>query len=104
MDRIETSLPTAQLRVILAYDIVDDNRRIRAAETALDFVPRSQLSVFDGWLPPERPAKLWEAVHDVLKMSEDSAFLFVLCKACASCAGGLGAAPSPDRPGTGWIV
>jgi CRISPR-associated endonuclease Cas2 len=106
MDDLTPSTPPARthLRVILAYDIADEDLRAQAAEAALDFIARSQLSVFDGWLPAVKVPALWKAVDDVVKTTEDEAFIVALCQPCASHADGLGAALMPDAPNTGWII
>jgi CRISPR-associated endonuclease Cas2 len=104
VDRLVPARFQGSVRALLAYDIVDDDRRVRAAEAALDFILRTQLSVYDGWVPANQLLPLWGAVRHVLKPTEDAALLVAFCQACACHAGGIGAAAAPDTPDTGWII
>jgi len=104
VDDLNASSSKTQVRVVLSYDVAADDRRDRAAEAALDFIPRSQLSVFDGWLPTSKLSALWEMVNDVLKTTDDAAFMLVFCQPCACKADGIGGAFRPDPPDTGWII
>ena len=103
MDRL-TGAAERHTRVLIAYDVADDGRRRRVAESLLDLTERVERSVFDGWVPPDRVEEVWSSARAQLKTTEDAAFAIVLCRACADLAGTLGRGHHPDLPGTSWIV
>jgi CRISPR-associated endonuclease Cas2 len=90
--------------VVVAYDVADDGRRRRVAESLLDLTERVEYSVFDGWVPPDRVDEVWESARAHMRSTEDAAFVLVLCRACADEAGTLGRGTHPDPPSTSWIV
>lgn len=104
MDHLAGVVNRPYARVIIAYDIADDDRRVRVADTLLDFLDRVQFSVFDGWLPIERSREPWSAASRALLSGKDEAFALVLCRACALDAGHLGQALQPLPPGTSWML
>lgn len=103
MDRL-AGAARHHVRIVIAYDIVDDLRRSRVAEVLIDLTQRVEFSVFDGWLPTARVDDAWRGAADRMKTTVDAAFAVVFCRACAAAAGTLGTGEPPDDPGTSWIV
>lgn len=83
------------MHIVVAYDVPDDKRRSRIADTLLDYGTRIQESVFECELPPDRFAKLKHRLGKLLKAEEDSVCIYHLCSACRSKIERLG--PSADR-------
>ncbi len=104
MDRLIGTPDSGVVRVVVAYDIVDDRRRDRVAQGLLDLVGRVEYSVFDAWIPVGRVADLWTTMRPDLRPRDDDAFVIQLCDACAHEAGSVGRGPVADPPGTSWMV
>ena len=69
-------------RYIVAYDIVDDTRRSRAARVLRGFGQRVQYSVFECVLDETEFLELWHELEDIVDPSEDSVRAYRLCAAC----------------------
>lgn len=104
MDHLTGTMARPHARLVVAYDIVDDDRRGRAADVALDFLERVQFSVFDGWVPVRLVPRVWSSIRAEVRPGDDAALALVLCRACSTQAGMLGRAHQPYPPGTSWIV
>ncbi len=72
---------SAKSLVVVAYDISDDRRRGRVANTLLSFGARIQGSVYELWLTPRQLEAMWHAVGE-LSMPEDLIRCYALCGAC----------------------
>ncbi len=68
--------------VVVAYDIADDRRRARLAKKLIDFLPRVQMSVFEGELPENRLPRLRQVLEDAIDPGEDSVRIYQLCRRC----------------------
>ena len=71
------------MRLVVAYDIVDDRRRTRFAKRLKDYVQRVQYSVFEGDTSERGELGIVRAIHEEIDMGEDSVRIYYLCKACA---------------------
>ena len=84
---------------IVCYDIADERRRMRVAETLLDFGRRLEESVFAVNLDEELTMRMKARLQREI---EETVPVFPLCGACGACAGkmevmGRGEKPE-DRP------
>jgi len=70
------------VRYLISYDVTDDRRRYRVAETLKDFAHRVQYSVFECELKPEELTVLLKRVQEALEPAEDSCRIYRLCKEC----------------------
>lgn len=68
--------------VVVAYDISDDLRRLRAARRLRDYLERVQRSVYEGELDAGALARLRERVLPLLDPREDGLRIYTLCAAC----------------------
>jgi CRISPR-associated protein Cas2 len=67
--------------VVVAYDIPDDRRRQRVANTLLGFGARIQGSVYELWLTPREIERMWHKVS--LQVGEDDLLrCYTLCAEC----------------------
>ena len=83
--------------VVVAYDIADDKRRRRLADRLIDFLPRVQMSVFEGEIPAGRLPELRETILDQIDPEEDAVRIYRLCRGCARVTESLGRGPSPGE-------
>jgi CRISPR-associated protein Cas2 len=67
---------------VIAYDIVDDARRVKVAEVLKDFGRRVQYSVFEALLDAELLARLRARVNREIDEEEDSIRIYRLCGEC----------------------
>jgi len=67
---------------VIAYDIVDDARRVKVAEVLKDFGRRVQYSVFEALLDAELLGRLRARVRDEIDEEEDSVRIYRLCGEC----------------------
>ncbi|GIW34007.1 CRISPR-associated endonuclease Cas2 [Meiothermus sp.] len=65
-------MPTDSHFFTITYDIPDDGRRVKVANTLKSFGERVQLSVFECWLSPAQLAELKKLLQKKAKLSQDS--------------------------------
>jgi CRISPR-associated protein Cas2 len=84
--------------ILVSYDVPDDRRRARLAQTLKDFGERVQLSVFECTLAAEALDRLRERLATLLDRNEDSLRIYRLCAECRENTEvvGLGRAPEED--------
>lgn len=68
--------------IVVSYDIPDDRRRLRLANTLKDFGVRIQYSVFECRLEPDALEKLRQRLVKLVHPAEDSVRLYRLCLEC----------------------
>ena len=88
---------------LIAYDIVDDNRRTRLFQALKDFGRPVQRSVFECELDDGGLAQLLDRIDFEVDRAADSCRIYKLCAACSSDAQELGRPTGPDEPEV-WIV
>ena len=67
---------------LISYDIPDDTRRVRIADTLKDFGRRVQYSVFEALLDDELLERLRERLRRVIDDEDDSVRIYRLCAEC----------------------
>lgn len=67
---------------IVAYDVSNDNRRVKIAKLLSDYGMRTQYSVFECYLKAEDLSQLREKAAALLKDKTDAVYCFPLCEAC----------------------
>lgn len=70
--------------VVVSYDIVDDEKRMRLAKFLLNFGRRVQKSVFECRIDDGRFIKMKEGVEKIIDMEKDSVRYYFLCSRCVS--------------------
>ncbi|MBI1358242.1 MAG: CRISPR-associated endonuclease Cas2 [Acidobacteria bacterium] len=88
---------------LIAYDVVDDNRRTRLFEALKDFGRPVQRSVFECDLEDGGLDELLERIDFEVDRAADSCRIYKLCKACAADAIEIGRPTRPDEPQV-WII
>ena len=68
-------MPDARFFTI-SYDIPDDGRRVKVANTLKSFGERVRLSVFECWLSPAQLAQLKKLLQKKLELSQDSVRIY----------------------------
>lgn len=66
--------------MVIAYDVVDDRRRNRLAQTLLDFGVRVQYSVFEAIIDRKNIERMVRKVRRIIKRNEDSVRIYVLTR------------------------
>jgi len=66
---------------IVSYDIIDDKKRVKVADTLLDFGKRVQYSVFECELSEDYLENLVRKLKEIVS-SEDSIRIYSLCSQC----------------------
>ncbi|MDI6736615.1 MAG: CRISPR-associated endonuclease Cas2 [bacterium] len=67
---------------VISYDIPDDKRRLRIANTLKDFGNRVQYSVFECILDNLLLEKLVKRINKIVKSQEDSVRIYKICAGC----------------------
>jgi CRISPR-associated protein Cas2 len=67
---------------IVAYDIVDDTKRARVANTLKDYGLRVQKSVFQCSLSSDTFREMKQRIAKIINLHEDSVLIYPLCEAC----------------------
>ncbi|RLC22337.1 MAG: CRISPR-associated endonuclease Cas2 [Deltaproteobacteria bacterium] len=68
---------------LISYDIVNDRKRTKAADTLKNYGYRVQKSVFECRLKPEVLAQLSAKLSGIIDKSTDSLLICPICEACA---------------------
>jgi len=68
--------------LVVSYDIVDDKRRNKIANTLKDYGKRVQYSVFECSLSEKLLRKMVKELLRYVKVEEDSLRVYRLCKGC----------------------
>jgi len=91
------------VRYVIAYDISDDSRRRRIADSLSAFGDRVQYSVFE--IDTERAdlCALTDSLHDLVHAFADSVRIYRICSACRSASHVIGSSAVRDAP-IAWIV
>lgn len=66
--------------LVVAYDIVDDNRRAKVSSTLKNFGQRVQKSVFECYLDKEQMARMRQEVEELIDPANDSILYYSLCR------------------------
>lgn len=82
---------------VIAYDVVDDRRRLRVMKAVENFGDRVQDSVYEVLL--ERPVfeRLRRRIADLIDPKEDTVRYYHLCAACCSRIERDGIGPEPRQ-------
>jgi CRISPR-associated protein Cas2 len=83
------------MKYLIAYDIADDRRRDRTANTLLDFARRIQHSVFVADIDHELAAHLMARLLESIDPLQDRLHMIPLC---ANCWGGMKTFGLAERP------
>ena len=67
---------------LISYDIPDDTRRVRVADTLKDFGRRVQYSVFEALLDGALLEQLRHRVERIIDREADSVRIYRLCGEC----------------------
>ena len=70
--------------IVVSYDIPDDRRRLRLANSLKDFGVRVQYSVFECHLEPDELEKLRHRLEKLVVPAEDSVRLYRFCQDCGA--------------------
>ncbi len=92
------------MRWVIAYDVSDDGRRLRAADALLACGHRVQLSVFEVDAPASRVARLVDELHGIIDEGLDSVRVYRICNACIAERITLGAVDASLSDEGAWIV
>jgi CRISPR-associated protein Cas2 len=85
--------------VVISYDIADDRRRLKVAQTLLDFGgERVQRSVFECYITERNYERLQRGLRRHLDIEEDSVRFYVLCEHCRAQVNLWGVARPIERP------
>jgi len=68
--------------VVVSYDIVDDKRRNKVANTLKNYGTRVQYSVFECLLEVEHLNMLTSDLRKIIEKNEDTIRIYKLCRSC----------------------
>lgn len=71
------------IHLVVAYDIVEDNRRNRLAKKLKGFLQRVQFSVFEGEISLKRLEIMKRVIAKEINSEEDSVRIYHLCRRCS---------------------
>jgi CRISPR-associated endonuclease Cas2 len=86
------------MKVVVAYDVSDDDARRKVASLLADLLTRVQYSVFEGAPPPGLLAAKLKAALSLIDPSTDRLRVYYLCGACAGRVDAYGAGPVEEPP------
>jgi len=69
--------------VLVSYDIVEDRRRSKIANTLKNYGKRVQYSVFECILEEDKMKRMIEIVIKLMNKQEDSVRVYQLCDSCS---------------------
>ena len=90
------------MQYVICYDIADDRRRTRVAQTLLDYGRREQESVFVAYLDDELSARMKERLAALVDANWDRVHVFELCEACGKRGWSLGTGEVAREPD--WYI
>lgn len=67
---------------VISYDIVEDQKRTKAAETLKDYGKRVQKSVFECRLKDKNLEKLAARLEELIDKETDNILIYTLCEGC----------------------
>lgn len=86
--------------ILISYDIPDNKRRLKIANTLLDFGgERVQYSVFECHITERNLGRLQTRLGKVMDKEEDSIRFYPLCEVCKPKVVLLGIAKPTEEPG-----
>jgi CRISPR-associated protein Cas2 len=68
--------------VVVAYDIVDDRKRLRVAKLMKQYGVRVQKSVFECILDDRRYLKMKAEIEKLIDWEDDGVRYYILCAGC----------------------
>jgi len=68
--------------VVVAYDIVDDRKRLRVAKLMKQYGVRVQRSVFECILDDRRYLKMKAQIEKLIDWEDDGVRYYILCAGC----------------------
>lgn len=80
------------MHVLVAYDVVDDRRRVRLAQRLNELLHRVQKSVFQGDVDVHGLEEIYTRIHEEADLEEDSVLVVRLCGVCLAGVDYLGVA------------
>jgi CRISPR-associated protein Cas2 len=92
------------MHVVVAYDVVDDNRRARLARFLVGYLERVQKSVFEGEIEEQRYMPMKEGIERVIEHAEDTVRIYHLCGRCKEGVDILGTGIFVEEPQDDLIV
>ena len=84
--------------LIIAYDIVDDDRRRKVSETLENFGVRVQESVFECHLTPAQREEVQERLARLLEPEVDNVRYYRVCQDCLAQSTVIGPVPLTTDP------
>lgn len=90
--------------IVIAYDIVEDDRRTRLAKLLCDFGRRVQKSVFECTLNEKQFLDLKVKVEKHIDQDVDTVRYYYLCKRCVPAVEFVGTGSPPDDDPDGVII
>lgn len=91
----------ATMTIIVAYDIVDDSRRVKVATTLQTYGERIQYSLFLLAVGRDTYIDVKSRIESLIDSREDSVYFLTQCAKCWGHHDGLGQA-QPQTPETSW--
>jgi CRISPR-associated protein Cas2 len=86
--------------ILVSYDIMDNKRRLKIANTLLDFGgERVQYSVFECYITDRNFERLQARLTKLMNKEEDSIRIYTLCETCRPKSLRLGVAKVVEAPG-----
>ncbi len=92
------------MRYLIAYDVADDKRRVRAVKRLQNFGRRIQFSVFECDLEAMDYLRMCRKLEAVLDFKQDRLYIYPLCSACVERAVLQGPSLSPSDSLAAWLL
>jgi CRISPR-associated protein Cas2 len=92
------------MHVVVAYDIIDDRRRVRLARFLIGYLQRVQKSVFEGEIEQKRYLLMKEGIDERIEHVEATVRIYQLCGRCKETVDVIGTGIWIEEPGGDFIL
>ncbi len=92
------------MHLVVAYDVIEDRRRVRLARFLMGFLDRVQKSVFEGKMEEKRLGAMKSGIEKIIDQDEDNVRIYDLCARCAPAVVVMGTAVVVEEPDQDVIV
>lgn len=92
------------MHLVVAYDVIEDRRRVRLAKFLSGYLDRVQKSVFEGKIEEKRLGRMRSGIEEIIDQEEDNVRIYDLCARCAPAVAVIGTGVVVEEPDKDLII